>query len=51
VESVRVRGLPFVGAAQPSALYPPKVVVFALAGRFALHAYMILHYVLAGVFA
>ena len=41
-------GLPFLGAAQPAALYPPKIAVYALAGRAATHAYMALHYLLAG---
>ncbi|HUE31250.1 MAG TPA: hypothetical protein VMR79_10245 [Verrucomicrobiae bacterium] len=41
-------GLPFLGAAQPAALYPPKIAVYALAGRAATHAYMTLHYLLAG---
>jgi len=44
-------GLPFLGAAQPAALYPPKIAVYALAGRAATHAYMALHYLLAGGFA
>jgi len=44
-------GLPFLGAAQPAALYPPKIVVYALAGGAATHAYMALHYLLAGVVA
>jgi len=44
-------GLPFLGAAQPAALYPPKIAIFALAGRFALHVYMIFHLVVAGLVA
>jgi hypothetical protein len=43
-------GLPFLAAAQPAALYPLKILVFALVPGFALHAFMVLHYVLAGVF-
>ena len=41
-------GLPFLGAAQPAALYPPKIAVYTLAGGAATHAYMALHYLLAG---
>jgi hypothetical protein len=44
-------GLPLLGAAQPAVLYPPKMLVFALVPVLALHAFMVLHYVLAGVFA
>src|SRR5204862_149449 len=36
---------------QPAAPYPPKIAVYALAGRAATHAYMALHYLLAGGFA
>src|SRR4029077_11710379 len=41
-------GLPFLGPAQPAGLFPPKILVYALAGRAATHAYMVLHYLLAG---
>jgi hypothetical protein len=44
-------GMPFIGAAQPAALYPVKIAVFALGGRFALHAYVVCHLVLAGILA
>ena len=42
-------GVPFLGAAQPAVLYPPRVLLFALLPpTVALHAFMVLHYVLLG---
>jgi hypothetical protein len=42
-------GVPFLGAGQPAVLYPPRAVLFALAEpRLALHAFMIVHYLLLG---
>ncbi len=45
-------GIPLLGAAQPAALYPPRVALFALLAPLpALHAFMVLHYLLLGVSA
>jgi hypothetical protein len=44
-------GLPFLATAQPAVLYPPKILAYALVPSHALHAFMVLHYFLAGVFA
>src|SRR5262249_32077508 len=42
-------GLPFLGVAQPAALYPPRVVLFALLPpTLALHVFMIVHYLALG---
>ena len=42
-------GLPFLGAAQPAVLYPPRVLLFALLPpTAALHVFMVVHYVLLG---
>src|SRR4029077_16131889 len=42
-------GVPFLGAAQPAVLYPPRALLFALLPpTAALHAFMVTHYVLLG---
>src|SRR5207247_1200727 len=42
-------GVPFLGAAQPAVLYPPRVLLFALLPpTAALHVFMVVHYVLLG---
>jgi hypothetical protein len=44
-------GLPLLGMAQPAAAYPLRQLAFDFFPGAALDAYMVLHYVLAGVFA
>jgi hypothetical protein len=44
-------GIPFLATAQPAALYPPKILAYALAPGAGLHVFMVLHYLLAGPFA
>src|SRR5438093_1159635 len=42
-------GVPFLGAAQPAVLYPPRVLLFALLPpTAALHVFMVVHYLLLG---
>jgi hypothetical protein len=44
-------GIPFLATAQPAALYPPKILAYALVPSAALHTFMVMHYLLAGPFA
>jgi len=44
-------GIPFLATAQPAVLYPPKILAYALVPGAALHAFMVVHYLLAGPFA
>lgn len=42
-------GFPFLGAGQPAALYPPRVVLFGLLpADLAIHAFMVLHFLALG---
>jgi hypothetical protein len=44
-------GIPFLATAQPAAVYPLKILAYAVAPGAGLHVFMVLHYLLAGPFA